>query len=350
MLGISTSGGVGFTAKVHPHRYGYVGRLVAQNAKRIPCRVSEEDRERIGLKLERGEMEDVLEDIRLSEAGVHLTLDKRSKSQQHPRARTGSKGMSRATRHTVRGSIVALASVCPDSTMSFFTATCPPIDYQTDGYTASNWHKVVNVFLQRLRRRLEAAGLPKQYVYVTEIQEKRFDSSGYPYLHLHLVFRGRENRYKGWVATRHDLQLDWVQSLNTLYEDGPYYLAICDLKACDEGVAKYLSKYLSKGATLVDRAVRLGYGHWMPKQWWGCSREVVAEREALTYRARGVEAHNMWDLMRTGGHNHVEWVYPVRVEDARGAEYIVGYVFALTEAAYIDLIADGRLKPDLSAV
>lgn len=350
MLGISTSGGVGFTAKVHPHRYGYVGRLVAQDAKRIPCKVSSEDRERIGLKLEGGEMEDVLEDIRLSGEGVHITLDKRSKSQQHPRARTGSKGMSRATRHTVRGSVVAMASVCPNSTMSFFTATCPAVDYETDGHTAANWHKVVNVFLQRLRRRLDVAGLPKQYVYVTEIQEKRFGRCGLPYLHLHLVFRGRASMYEGWMATRHDLQMDWIQALNSLYTEAPYYTAVCDLKPCDEGVAKYLSKYLSKGAHLVDMAIRMGHGHWMPKQWWGCAREVVREREALTYRARGVEAHNIWDLMRTGGHNHVEWVYPVRVEDARGKEHVVGYVFALTEGAYVDLMTDGKLKPDLSLV
>lgn len=338
MLGISTSGGVGFTAKVHPHRYGYVGRLVGQRARKLPDLLSEEDRRRIGVKVAEGDWDDVLEDIRLSEGGALYSLDTREKSHRDTSGRRGTLGMSRRTRHTVRGSIVALASLVPDGCLSFFTATCPEIDYLTDGSVASNWNKVVDNFVKRLRRLLKASGCPDHYCHVTEIQPKRWAKTSKPYLHLHLVFQGRRTARSPWAVSYEQLRKAWVGALNSVVEDDPYYTAVCDVRPCDKGISRYLSKYLSKGSGIAREVISSGLAHWFPKQWWGCARSVVAEREALTYRARGAEAGLLFNTMQLGGANLVEWLHPVMMEDAGGREFLIGYCFTLTPSAYTSIM------------
>lgn len=317
--------------------------MAAKALDRIPCKVDDHDRHRIREKLKEGQMEDILEDIRLSEDGNLLVLDKRFKSDRAQRKRNGQSGMSRAARHRVRGSLVALASVAPQGTLSFFTATCPEIDWETDRLVASNWATVVTTFLKRLRRLLATKGLPMEYVYVTEIQVKRWKRTGRPYLHLHLVFRGRKSANSPWAVTRSELRSHWLGALNSVTPSDPYYLAVCDLRACDEGIAKYLSKYLSKGSDISREVVEAGLQDWFPRQWWGSSRSVVQERKSLTFKSRGANARQLFLIMKTGGHGHTDFLYPVEMIGADGNPYTVGYCFALKPSAYDTLMAGAPL-------
>lgn len=341
MLGISTSGGVGFTAKVYPHRYGYVGRLPAKKAKRLPQQLDDYDQRRIAAKVEGKEFEDILEDIRLSEGGALYSLDTRAKSHREGVSRRGQRGMGRRSRHTARASIIGLDSLVPEGCMSFFTATCPEIDWQTDRSVCASWAKVVDNFVKRLRRLLEKAGVPQNYVHVTEIQPKRWQKTGRPYLHLHLVFQGKRHKRDRWACSYAQLREAWIGALNSVVDDDPYYMAVCDVRPCDGSIARYLSKYLSKGSDIAHEVIQQGLNDWFPRQWWGCARGVVAERELLTYYGRAEQAAALFHHMQAGGNGMVEWLHPVVMEDSQGREYTIGYCFALTEVAYTGLMIDG---------
>lgn len=156
----------------------------------------------------------------------------------------------------------------------FSTCTVPAMPIEDMRRLHQSWHHVVETFRRKLTRELRDNGLSGESVTVSEIQEKRYQRTGVPVLHLHTVFHGRRKDGKPAVTTeRHDQM--WRDAL-TAGVSGPVAKlgSACNLQWVNKSAEGYLGKYMSKGTAVVVKLCEAGFEGWLPKQWWSMSRSL----------------------------------------------------------------------------
>lgn len=169
--------------------------------------------------------------------------------------------------------------------LTFSTVTLPNLAEDDMKALHESWHQLVELYRLKMGRALRSKGLPGQMVGVTEIQEKRWERSQAPILHCHFVFVGRQ-RGHGWAVSTEAHDLLWSQAIETvLGKSIGLAHASCQLKRVDGKPGTYLGKYVSKGAQTVEKVKGKGLEHWLPKQWWNCSRRMTRqiEKEKKTF-------------------------------------------------------------------
>jgi hypothetical protein len=143
-----------------------------------------------------------------------------------------------------------------------------------------SWSSVVKNFLKALSRDLENLGADKRIVCSSEIQEKRFASSGIPALHLHLVFhawdgvsRHPDNKRAFYLSVSR-IRLLWSRVISNLLAVDTSTLnfnASVNIQTIRKSASGYLGKYISKGVKVAKKVVEAGLSSWLPKQWWSLS-------------------------------------------------------------------------------
>jgi hypothetical protein len=216
--------------------------------------------------------------------------------------------------------------------LTFATVTLPEMACEDMMELHLNWHKVIDRYRLLMSRHLRAGGLTGEIVGVSEIQEKRYATSGFPTLHCHFVFVGRHMR-GGWVLSprRHDYI--WGKSIQSVLPlCVPNVAASCQLKAVEKDAEGYLGKYMSKGGSAIAEIVTKGYEWALPKQWWSCSRSLVRRMNgSMRYFTEGVP----WLIDRASAHDEEVWAfYSVVSIEIKDGEFIdVGSYGRLTKEA-----------------
>lgn len=189
--------------------------------------------------------------------------------------RNGLKGITSLGQRRVRNACFLLSKEAGQHRLTFSTVTIPALDDEDMMKIHMQWHKVVERYRLLLSRHLKRCGLNGEVIGVSEVQEKRYATSGFPTLHGHFVFVGALPR-GGWVLSpgRHDdIWRKAVQSV--LHGPVPSVAAACQLKRVEKSAEGYLSKYMSKGGNAIASIVDDGFEWALPKQWWSCSRSLV---------------------------------------------------------------------------
>jgi hypothetical protein len=114
--------------------------------------------------------------------------------------RYGTKGITRSGARTVRNAAYLLEKESGPRCLTFATMTVPALPMAQMAVLHENWSKVTELYRLSIRRVLLDKGLRGEIVSVSEIQEKRYEKTGVPVLHLHSVFRGRLP-YGGWALS-----------------------------------------------------------------------------------------------------------------------------------------------------
>lgn len=195
------------------------------------------------------------------------------------RAVFGLKGISGKGKRRVRNACFLMTREAGRHRLTFSTVTLPPMALGNLERAHRNWHKLIDFYRREVSRVLKRNGLTGEIVGVSEIQEKRYEKSGIPVLHAHFVFIGA-GRNGGWVLSprRHDRI--WRRALATVLGLPRIDCsAACQLKSVKESAEGYLGKYMSKGAKVCAVVIADGFGDWLPRQWWNCSRELVRRME-----------------------------------------------------------------------
>ncbi len=130
--------------------------------------------------------------------------------------------------------------------LSFLTLTLPDLPREGLEACSANWGRMVDQFLKWLRSKAEVAGIPLEYVYCTEIQEKRLEKYGEFALHLHLLFRGKSGKRKPWLVTPKQCRKAWARCIKSVYSGLFEERALENLQRVRRSAAAYLGKYLSK--------------------------------------------------------------------------------------------------------
>jgi len=243
----------------------------------------------------------------------------------------GLKGITRYGRNLISSAAVVAESKYDRRLLTFATVTLPSAPVDCLQNLCAAWSTVVKSFVKNLTRGLKAKSLPAFVFGVSEIQEKRFERTGVPALHLHCVFVGRNSRKSSWQVDRKNIRRWWKKAIAPYLPADTNYDSVENVQQVKKSSAAYLGKYMSKGADSVARLVEQGLSDWIPSAWYTITHSF--RREVLSKVLRGEEVgfflnwlcHNvMVDFLR--------WVAPVMARSRDGTEFAVGFAGSFTES------------------
>lgn len=195
-------------------------------------------------------------------------------SDRHVVTRYGANGITSYGARRVRNCCYELQRRAPKKCVCFATVTVPTMPFEMMARLHESWNKVVDAYRRKLRRKLRNNGLSGDSVTVSEIQSKRYKSTGIPILHLHTVFVGRVPGKK-WAISTEDHDQIWKETLSIVLGEGvPEVSSACNIQSIKKSAEGYLGKYMTKGTKVVRQLAEEGFIGWLPKQWWAASRSL----------------------------------------------------------------------------
>lgn len=184
----------------------------------------------------------------------------------------GVQGITRHGRRVVRQGAYILENDYGRGDLSFLTCTLPGETMAECEAANRAWSEITRRFLQELKRELERKGAPGWFIGCTEIQPKRFDRTGQPWPHIHLVFVGKTG--KPWLIGPARATALWSRVVNAVlgipFENLRWATTIKPLEG-KKSAGHYLAKYMSKGVEIVDKVRDVSPDFPLPKAWHHCS-------------------------------------------------------------------------------
>lgn len=199
------------------------------------------------------------------------------------RAPKGAKGMTSAARRTVRQATFLLEETYGYENLTLFTGTLPGETDEECAKALASWTELNRRFLQEVGRVLGRNDFPPWFVGATEIQPKRFEATGQPWPHLHLVLPTRAHGQ--WVISGQELKDMWSRIAASVTGMAVERFAVSgrvDRFRNSGAVGKYLSKYLAKGQSEPILAALNDEQFPRVRNWHHCSHELTAAINACT--------------------------------------------------------------------
>lgn len=202
-----------------------------------------------------------------------------SKSSQK-RKSYGSKGITSYGRKAVSNIALLLQKKYGQKRLGFCTATIPNLGKAGLQVVIRKWGEVVRRYFQELHRVCSRKNIRFLFVSCTEIQEKRFVSSGLPYPHLHYIYVCKERGSKKFTISASEMRNIWKRVVaRVLAGELPErswseinYGASIDAQIVKKSASAYIGKYMSKGCKVVEAMQEAGFVDF-PGQWWSASMQ-----------------------------------------------------------------------------
>lgn len=234
-----------------------------------------------------------------------------------PPLRYGVKGITPRGARRVRNACHLIQEAGSRYRTVFATCTVPDYPLEVMASIHQSWHKVIDAYRRKLTRALQKQGLSGESVTVSEIQEKRYERTGIPVLHIHTVFCG-VTRAGRWAISIKEHDEMWRESLAiALGHEVTQIGSACNLQRVKKSAEGYLGKYMTKGRQAVSAVVSSGFGGWMPKQWYGLTRSLGHRIDCETRDVREL-ADWLNDVAEIEGSNVWLWHRDVRIEMGDG--------------------------------
>lgn len=285
---------------------------------------------------------------RLDGISHEQVLEQRRETAIRERKRKGLRGITGYGCKMVRNGCYLLQKRFGRKRLGFLTLTLPTApDYLWA--LILNWSEVVRKFNQEFKRMLERRGASPDFVFVTEIQEKRSRETGMLVPHLHLVYEAWDGKsYKpdrkiDWYVGWQEIQALWKRilenelgRLGVYQDDKPLDNPRVSLESVKKSAEGYLGKYMSKGKKCVDQLLKDGFSpSEIPSQWWGSTaglRQEIHQKiisldpGLITSVLEGI------DLVKHGILKFQRAVTILLPDGEETREKIVGYALRLTES------------------
>ncbi len=114
----------------------------------------------------------------------------------------GGKAQTTYSKRMVRNCIAKLERDYGKHNLAFATYTLPDLPEYEMNVIRHSWREVTRQFKQAVERDLKSAGIKPELVYVTEIQEERYEKTGAIAPHIHAVFQSRKTRHHKYAITK----------------------------------------------------------------------------------------------------------------------------------------------------
>lgn len=179
--------------------------------------------------------------------------------------------------------------------LTLLTCTLPNISEEENERVCKNWAKLIKSFTKELNRELERFNLPGQVVGVTEIQEKRLSKWGQVCPHLHIVFKGRINRYSDWAISKERAAELWNHQIELLIGREIYGQATTRIEKPRKSLKAELGKYLTKGSKLIRHIMELGKTELLPSAWVTCTLSLRKQVKQAIKKLSNPAINNLFD-------------------------------------------------------
>lgn len=246
------------------------------------------------------------------------------------RAVKGLAGITSYGRRMIRNGCFLLERRYCKEQLSFLTMTLPSFSIEDGRVVQGSWSQVMQSFKNSFAKQAKKQGLPLDYVYCIEIQPLRSRSAGWPVLHVHMVFVGRNSKHGAWRIKTWEIDAMWKKALEGALGRTVEVKSACNVQEVKKSAEGYMSKYLSKGAPRLNEWREAGLEDFFPSHWWGMSTHLRAFVRGQTYygEAVGLELEAI-----AGRDDMTVYSRTITVEFA-GASITVGRYGRLTEAAH----------------
>lgn len=253
-----------------------------------------------------------------------------------PKAQRGQLGITTYGRRMLRNGVYTLRETFPNSLLTFCTLTCPELPGDGRRELAGNWGEVTRQALQWLSRSLIRQGVKPLILSCSEIQPSRLQNGGGAYLHLHLVWPNPPKNRGEWGVDADDLRAWWGKLLRRITDNPSLPTPNIDLVVAKGDIAKELSKYLSKGSSVLSKAAEdLGTEN-LPRTWWNMSKPL---RDAL--KSAILQGHSVGVLL-------LEWLEYDRGLAESGLFLWCREIYAEIDDRQVQIGHTGQLTPGLN--
>jgi hypothetical protein len=161
--------------------------------------------------------------------------------------------------------------------LTFGTATLPSLSADDLYKLQSNWGKVANRFMEELAREYKRRGQPFIYLFANEVQIKRWLARREVGLHMHWLCVGRPTPWSDWTLKPAEVADIWGRVLARFLGYRPDTSAATRIEIPRKRIGREMSKYLSKGCSVVRQIIDCGEGDRLPNAWWGCETSLRRE-------------------------------------------------------------------------
>lgn len=201
-----------------------------------------------------------------------------------PKSRKKCESMTKNMARNIRNGVYLLEEKYGKDNLSFLTLTLPNLSAEGLASCCANWDTMTHNFLKWLRTKADKHGYSIEYVYCTEIQEKRFTNRGEYAPHLHVVFRGRIGRKSNWIITPKMARKEWARQIKSCTSEFFTTSALENIRRIKKSAARYLGKYMSKNSNCVPQGDRERFTALLHTQWGGMSRQTSRDIRKNTIR------------------------------------------------------------------
>lgn len=248
----------------------------------------------------------------------------------------GELGITTYGRRMLRNGVYILRERFPNHPLTFCTLTVPDLPGDGRRELAGSWAEVVRQTIQWLTRQLTQSGVNPLILSCSEIQPSRLENGGGAYLHLHLVWGNPPKKGAGWGVNAEDLRSWWTKLLRRVTGNPSMQVANIDLQVAKGDISKELSKYLSKGSSVLSKAAEdLGVEN-MPRTWWNMSKPL---RDLIKNAI--IQGHAVGVLL-------LEWIQYDRGCAEDGLFQWVREIYAEIDDRQVQIGHTGQLAPSLN--
>lgn len=254
-----------------------------------------------------------------------------------PKAQRGQLGITTYGRRMLRNGVYTLREKFGRRPLTFCTLTVPDLPGDGRKELAGNWGEVVRQAIQWLSRSLIRQGVEPLILSCSEIQPSRLENGRGAYLHLHLLWPNPARKQGEWGVDADDLRAWWAKLLRRITDNPSLPTPNIDLVVARGNIAKELSKYLSKGSSVLSKAAQdLGIEN-LPRTWWNLSKPL---RDMI--KSAIIQGNEVGTLL-------LEWIQYDRGLGEEGIFEWVREIYAEIEDRQVQIGHTGQLCPDLNA-
>ena len=193
------------------------------------------------------------------------------------RSKKGTKGITSYGKRMTRSAATMLEDKFGRDCLSFGTATLPFMSQAENELVCQNWGVIANRFFEKLTRLCDRRGLSKDYCFVTEIQENRFDRYGIVAPHLHWIIQGKLTKRSHWLILPSEVKLMWEGVLGNFLKRPIDGSTATRIEKPKKSLKKEMGKYLSKGTKIIKKIAELGKSYLLPSAYHGSSKSLKKE-------------------------------------------------------------------------
>jgi hypothetical protein len=244
------------------------------------------------------------------------------------RAKRGTVGITSYGKRMTRSAAAIMENKFGRDCLSFGTATLPFLSQPENELVCQNWGLIANRFFEKLTRLLDRRGLSKDYCFVSEIQEQRFDKFGIVAPHLHWIMQGKLIKKSMWLILPCEVKEIWEVVLGNFLKRPVDGTTATRIEKPRKSLKKEMGKYLSKGTKIIKKIIDAGKGHLLPSAYHGSSRSLKKEIKAAIIILQGDECEAFIDSLESMKESNLISFIPIlwEIPESGGKFVAIGFV------------------------